>query len=261
MASQGSQPVHYQETARRPAGWPSDQPVWSITVFALAALIVPARIALEYGEHWSDLGAHYIPQYVMTAVGPSGTYWILNTVTRHGAMHLTTSSEVQAVPVTGSRYNVRVMPFRLTTAAVEDGAKALQWSRIDANNIKLHAFLRRGVYRARPLPELAKQGAICAGVFLIFGLVVAVPQDRKAQRMYQEGRVVRGPLMVTRDLFNRKRQRRGRTSGIGFVTKESQSLWERLIMKYFYGPTARIPVEDEPRHMLLVGNTGGGRAR
>ena len=57
----------------------------------------------------------------------------------------------------------------------------------------------------RPLPELAKQGAIWAGVFLVFGLLVAVPQDRKAQRMYQEGRIVRGPVMATRDGFNRKR--------------------------------------------------------
>ena len=73
-------------------------------------------------------------------------------------------------------------------------------------------FCGRGCTSVRPLPELAKQGAIWAGVFLVFGLVVAVPQDRKAQRMYQEGRIVRGPVMATRDVFNRKRQRKGRTA-------------------------------------------------
>jgi type IV secretory pathway TraG/TraD family ATPase VirD4 len=259
MTSQGSPSVNHQETARRPAEWPSDKPVWSLTVFFLAALVVPGRIAFEYAQHWSDLGAHYLPHYVMSAVGPAGSYWILNTVTKRG-MHLTTSGEVQAVQVAGSRYNVRQMPFRLTPAAVARGAEALQWRRIDADNQKLHAFFRMWVYGARPLPELAKQGAFWAGAFFIIGLMVALPQDRKAQRMYQEGRVVRGPVMATRDVFNRKRQRKGRTQGVGFVTKERQSLLERLTIKYIYGPIVRIPAEDEPRHMLLEGNTGGGKS-
>ncbi len=263
MASQGSLSVNHQETARRPAGWPSDKPVWSLTVFFLAALVVPGRIVLEYTQHWSDLGSHYLPQYVVSGLGslagPGHPYWLLNTVTRRG-MHLTASWEVRAVPVAGSRYNVRQMPFRLTPSAVERGAAALEWRRIDADNQKLHGFLRTRIYGVRPLPELAKQGAIWAGVFLVFGLLVAVPQDGKAQRMYQEGRIVRGPVMAARDVFNRKRQRKGRTRGIGFVTTEPQSWRERLTIKYAYGPMVRIPAEDEPRHMLLEGNTGGGKS-
>lgn len=60
-------------------------------------------------------------------------------------MHLTTSGEVQAVPVAGSRYNVRRMPFRLTPTAVERGAAGLEWRRIDADNQKPHTFLRTRV--------------------------------------------------------------------------------------------------------------------
>jgi hypothetical protein len=221
MTSQESLYQNHHESVRRPAEWPSDKPVWSLTVFFLAALVVPARIVLEYAQHWSDLGAHYLPHYVMSAVGPAGSYWILNTVTKRGA-HLTTSGEVQAVPVVGSRYNVRQMPFQLTPVAVARGAEALEWRRINADNQKLHAFFRTRVYRVRLLSELAKEGAISAGVFLIVGLMFALPRDRKAQRMYQEGRIVRGPVMATRDVFNRKRQRKGRKRGIGFVTKEQQ---------------------------------------
>jgi hypothetical protein len=259
MTSQGSLSVNDQETAQRPAGWPSDKPVWTLTVFFLAALVVPGRIVLEYTQHWSDLGSHYLPHYVVSAVGPSGLYWILNTVTRRG-VHLTEAWEVQASPVAGSRYNVRQMPFRLTPAAIAHGARELEWRRIDADNPKLHAFFRTRVYGVRPLPDLAQQGAIWAGVSLIIGLLIAVPQDRKAQRMYQEGRIVRGPVIVPRDLFNRKRQRRGRTGGIGFVTTEPQSWRERLFINWVYGPMVRIPIEDEPRHMLLEGNTGGGKS-
>jgi hypothetical protein len=61
MTSQGSLSVKHQEAVRRPAGWPSDKPVWSLTVFFLAALVVPGRIIVEYAQHWSDLGSHYLP--------------------------------------------------------------------------------------------------------------------------------------------------------------------------------------------------------
>ena len=47
--------AQHEETARRPTGWPSDKPVWTITVFLLAALVVPGRIAFEYARHWNGL--------------------------------------------------------------------------------------------------------------------------------------------------------------------------------------------------------------
>jgi hypothetical protein len=65
---------------------------------------------------------------VLSGAGQSGRYWILNTVTPRG-LHLTTSREVRAVPVAGSRYDVRRMPFRLTGEAMQRGAVALQWRR------------------------------------------------------------------------------------------------------------------------------------
>ena len=263
MPNAPSLPASHQETARRPAGWPSDKPVWSLTVFLLATLLVPARIALEYAQRWSDLGTHYLPHYVTSGLpslsGEGRPYWLLNTVTLRG-QHLTPSWQVEAVPVPGSRYNTRVMPFRLTPAAIERGATALQWRRIDADHEKLHEFLRTRVYGVRPLVELAWGGALWAGAFLLIGLLIAVPQDARAARMYRDGRIVRGPVIVKRDVFNRKRQRKGRTTGMGFVTQERQSWRERLLIQYAYGPIVRIPVEDEPRHMLLQGNTGSGKS-
>ena len=73
--------------------------------------------------------------------------------------------------------------------------------------------------------------------------------------MYQEGRIVRGPVMAPLDVFNRKRQRKGRTGGIGFVTTESQSWRERLLIKYAYGPRVAIPREDEPKQFLRFPTT------
>jgi hypothetical protein len=195
----------------------------------------------------------------MSGARLTGRYWLLNTVTPRG-LHLTTSREVRAVPVAGSRYDVKRMPFRLTEEARQRGAVGLQWRRIDADNQKLHAFLRTRVYGVPPLGGIARRGALWAGVFLVVGLVVALPQDRKVRRMYQEGRILRGPLVATRDVFNRKRKAKGRTDGIGFVTKERQSPRERLLIKYAYGPRVAIPREDEPKQFLIVGNTGTGKS-
>jgi hypothetical protein len=115
----------HEETARRPTGWPSDKPVWSVAVFLLAALAVPGRIAFEYAEHWNELGTFYFPHYVA-----SGAPWsagarrcrLLETVTRRG-VHLTASREVEPVP--GG--------FRLAPAAVERGALALRWQRVEVD--------------------------------------------------------------------------------------------------------------------------------
>lgn len=106
-------------TERRPEGWPSEYPVWTITVFVLAAVIVPGRAAWEYARHWSDLGAHYLPDYALSGAGLAGRYWQLYTVTPRG-LHLTTSREVNVVSVAGSRCNVRQMPL-LAVAGHQSG--------------------------------------------------------------------------------------------------------------------------------------------
>jgi hypothetical protein len=51
-----------EDRAASGGGGPSDKPVWSLTVFVLAALVVSGRIILEYAQQWSDLGNHYLPQ-------------------------------------------------------------------------------------------------------------------------------------------------------------------------------------------------------
>ena len=92
---------------------------------------------------------------------------------------------------------------------------------------------------------------------MIFGLVLAWPADRKARRILEDGRRVRGAEMVTRDEFN---QRRKYNLGIGFKTLEKPSLREKLWIKYPYGPMIVIPEWDEPKHFLLMGDTGSGKS-
>jgi len=122
--------AQHEETARRPTGWPSDKPVWTITVFLLAALVVPGRIAFEYARHWNELGTFYLPHYIA-----SGVPWsagarrcrLLETVTRRG-VHLTASREVE--PVLQRAERQRPQPERAADHAVllrlEDDLRAVR---------------------------------------------------------------------------------------------------------------------------------------
>ena len=94
---------------------------------------------------------------------------------------------------------------------------------------------------------------------LLLGLCVGIPRDMRATMIRRRGRLVRGPLVVTRDQFNRRRNNRGRTDGIGFTTEEPKSMGERLFARYPHGPMVRIPREDETRHHLFMGTTASGK--
>ena len=268
MGSVVGEAASHQETARRPAGWPSAKPLWSLTVVVLALLLVPGRVALEYGQHWSDLGKHYLRDYLISGawsgVGLSMArpYWMLTTRMRRGAHHFTVGGEAERVPVASGGDAGAGSTFRLTPEAMAAGAVRLEWRRIQADAGKLHEFLRESIYQARPVGELAEEGVIWGGVFLLVGLVVAVPQDGRARRVYREGRVVRGPLVVRREEFNRQRQGQGRAPGIGFATGERPAWYERLLPPPGpgYVPMVWLPREDEARHILLEGNTGGGKS-
>lgn len=41
---------------RRPAGWPSEQPVWAITALVLAAAMIPALLFYQYRQEWTAQG-------------------------------------------------------------------------------------------------------------------------------------------------------------------------------------------------------------
>jgi hypothetical protein len=116
-------------------------------------------------------------------------------------------------------------------------------------------MIRHWIFQDQMWWDLVKSACYGGLGALLLGLCVAIPRDARAAKERREGRVVRGPLVVTRDQFNRKRKNRGRTDAVGFVTSEPQSFRERLCMRYRYGPMVQIPREDEPRHHLFMGTT------
>ena len=80
------------------------------------------------------------------------------------------------------------------------------------------------------------------GIFA-FGLVLAMRRNRARARMIANGRRLKGPQMVTVQEFN---QWSG-ASGIGFVTTQRKQ-------------TLAIPRSLESSHVMIMGDTGAGKA-
>ena len=240
------------------AKWPSEKPVGVIVALVIAVVSTGAILYYQYERQWPFVERLYAPTYVATGFirnfRPVGYYALPVVVGRKFGPRLATDGEV--VPVVLSNGHPGLA---LTDQAVKHGAVGLKWEEGRYQNEYLHEMIRQWVFQDQTWWELAKPACLGGlGVFAL-GLCVGIPRDARATEERRKGRLVRGPLVVTRDQFNRKRTGQGRTDGIGFMTTERQSLRERLLVQYHYGPTVRIPSVDETRHHLFMGTTASGK--
>jgi hypothetical protein len=252
----------YLGTSRRPQGWPSEYPSYTIASVVLGLLTTVGILAYGYVFQWDALQRYYLLHYVFSSSKSVGGEWrkyrLLETVGRNGKAYFTSDWEVKSLKA-ALAHDRNFIPFRLTPEAVSDGAVSLRWTWIEADNAKLHNYLREYVYHWNSFGDWFYPGCWWGLAVFLVSLPFAIPGDRKAAEIWRDGRVVRGPLVVTRDEFNRTRLEGRRTDGIGFLTEERQSLRERLLVSYSHGPRVAIPREDEPKHFLTMGGTGAGK--
>ena len=252
----------YLGTERRPPGWPSDYPRYTIAALCLGLLTILGILTYQYTLQWNALQRHYLLHYILSSSkllsGEARRYRLLETVRRNGRLHLTEDWEVLPVKEP-TVHDPNFLPFTLSPQAIGNGAVSLQWIWDDADNAKLHRFLRERVYHWNSFGDSLYPACWWGlGVFAVtFGF--ALPRDKKAAEVRRQGRVVRGPLVVTRDEFNRTRLKKGRTDGIGLVTEEPETVRERVFVRRKSRSMVRIPREDEPKHFLLEGGTGSGK--
>ena len=82
---------------------------------------------------------------------------------------------------------------------------------------KLHAFLRRWIYREQTLTELTRPALWVTLGVVVVGLLVAVPRDVARTRDRRLGRRLKGPQLLTVAQFNRRLH----ADGMGFVQQRS----------------------------------------
>jgi hypothetical protein len=220
--------------------------------------------AYQYIAAWDALQRYYLLTYVFSGSkwlsGESRTYRLLESIDAARGTHLTADWEVVATSVPNANALTSI-PFALSQDGLAQGDVGLKWIWNDADNDKLHHFLRHQVYHEDWISGSLRQAGLLGLVVFVIGLCVAVPRDLDAAEIRRSGRVVRGPLVVTRDIFNRTRLKARRTDGVGLDTEQPPTVYERL----FVYPTTqrtvlRIPREEETKHILVHGVTGAGKS-
>jgi hypothetical protein len=238
--------------------WPSEKPVGVILAFVMAVVSAAAILVYQYERNWSFAQKLYLRTYLATALArtlrPVAYFTFPAVVDWKFGPHLAMNGEVVQVALENGQPGLA-----LTEWAVRHGAVRVEWQRGKFKSDYLYGMIRHWVFQDQTWWDLAKSACYGGLGVLLLGLCVGIPRDARAAKQRRQGRVVRGPLVVTRDQFNRKRKKKGRTDGIGFVTAEPQSLREWLCMEYSYGPMVQIPREDETRHHLLMGTTASGK--
>jgi Type IV secretion-system coupling protein DNA-binding domain len=240
------------------AEWPSEKPVGVIMAFVMAAASTAAILYYQSMRSWPFVERLYLRTYIATGFMrhymPRTHYAIPVVEGRKHIPEIATDGEIVPVMMSNGEPGIA-----LTEWALKHGIVRVTWEQGMFSNAYLYSVIRHWVFQDQTWWELLRPACLMGFVVLFLGLCVGIPRDRRVKKERWVGRVVRGPLIVTRDQFNRKRQEHGRTEGIGFVTQEPRSLREWLFVRQRYGPMLQIRRVDETRHMLLIGTTSAGK--
>ncbi len=241
--------------------WPRPKPIFT---YALILIAVASGVAIgeyRYAHVWTPLQRLDAPAYARSAINTtlgmftSGRYQLLHVVTRRGT-RLVIDDDIQTV---GSDNTALV----LSAAGRAAGDLRLTWLETTYRHAWIYAILREWIYdNQSPLELLTPMLWGAVGVFGV-GLFVAVPKDLERRRQRREGRVLRGPDLVSRSAFNREmrrldRTRRQRGGPHGLAITQRGSLAARLVGR---APVVRLPYALEASHLLMVGDTGVGKSQ
>jgi hypothetical protein len=176
--------------------WPSDKPVWTLTVLVVAVAAMVGAAVYQYQRQWTFLQQTYLKTYISTERSwvKSAPYPILYRV----------EGKQQRAAVDDD----------LSDPAVVSGKVKLQWERGVYNNAELARWLENAIYGGEsPWSKLWewvwKVGALVFGV----GFLFSAPRDYERQRIRKYGRRTKGPELVTAAQFNGA----NRSDGIGFI--------------------------------------------
>lgn len=250
-----SESIEWQD--RRPPGWPSPKPVWSLAALWLGVLTIPAAFVYQYKQQWTVLERAYLGNYIRSAIPfPRAIpYKFLHATDKKGVTRWVVESEIIEIDVPG-KDGATIHTHALSDEAVSAGEKQLQWRWDKYDSAKLHDLLRRWLYKEQSVAALMMPaGEWGLGVFVVL-LGFAIPCDYRRRVQLRYGRRDRGPVLIERHSFNRKRH----GDGVGFVTKERQTLRERLSVRYAGGPMIMVPRVEESSHFLIMGDSGTGKS-
>src|SRR5579884_1348184 len=236
--------------------WPSSKPVWTIGFFVVWGLTVICLVWLDYYRDWTPLQKYWYPIYLKmqfnTALGAKTSHCrILDVEDRKGHRRLAVDQDVAAwdKPLPKG-YTV---PLILSEEAIRQNLRLVLEPRAEYKNKELGDYVRHWIFHDQTFMDYIR-GPLESSAILLLWFPFAMSQDYKRMRIRKYGRRTKGPELVSAAEFNR----RNRSDGIGFITKERRTFWEFLFR--YEGGILRIPRERESSHVMSIGDTGTGKS-
>lgn len=225
-----------------------------LLVLLLGVMFSMFGIVLDMGLRWTALQNHYFDQY-LSSVAYSGKadYSLLFVHYPNGWRRAVNSDVVNSWQ---NLRSVRLDTFALSDQARRAGADALEWKDLpEVRNATAAQWFREEVYDNEGPVEFMRWPLIAALIVISVPMAWIIRRDRSLTRERKQGRIIRGPSLVTPSQFNRSK----RSDGIGFETMEWVSGFKRLLRGKSKLGIVRIPRHEENSHFVLAGDSGTGK--
>ena len=226
-----------------------------LLVLLFGVMISMFGIYLYRALRWTPLQHRYFDQYLSSvAYSGKGGYSLLYVRYPNGWRRAVNSDVVNARQ---NPQSARLGTFALSDQARRAGADALEWKYLpEVENATAAQWFREEIYDNEGPLEFIRWPLTAAFIFVGTLMAWAIRRDRRLAREREQGRLIRGPSLVTPSQFNRWK----RSDGIGFQTLEWVTGFERLLRAKSKLGIVRIPRHEENSHFVLAGDSGTGKS-
>ena len=179
-------------------GWPSGQPVFTITAFLVALVSVAVVWGYRYETAWTPLQRYWWADFVrmngMKGVGvQASNYRLLEVQNAKGGHRLAMEGDVVPLDKPPLGTTVRLM---LSEPTYREGFRLVLQPRASYDNEKLKAYIGHWIYGDQTLGDLSRVAWESGLGVLLIGLVLAVPKDAQRNRELRYGKRLKGPELL-----------------------------------------------------------------
>jgi len=226
---------------------PFHSPIYSYGAGFIALVLTAFFLYLWASLGMTPLQRWYLPLYVQTGVvglaRKADQYQLLTVADAH--FHARPATEADVEEGSTAQPNHPPLPLTLSPGARSAGIKFLyRGPKVSYLNQPLNEYLRRFVYDGHVFARVFLWPLLAGAATLMGLLLFSVRKDVERLKQMKYGRLLKGPVLVLPEGFNRA----VKGDGVGFKTIECKRL-------------LRIPQLAEGQHIELMGDTGAGKTR
>jgi type IV secretion system coupling TraD/TrwB family protein len=253
-------PLRYPNEGHR---WPHHKPVFTLLAVVAALTAGLGAFAYQFKTQWTPLQRSYFPIYCRTAhwvstrnrfLGPPHPFRVLAIVFPRGSR---VALDQDVSPIHEGVLSSSPGSLTLSQFAAQAGAKHLEWRTVQLTDEEMHDWLAHSIYADQSVWQLCRNDWYIALLVLGITLPLALRKDLEDGRKLHLGRVLKGVNLRTRTQFHRRTRHH---TGIGWLTTNPVTLWERCFLKALERKMVRVARQHESEHFLFVGDTGTGKS-